>query len=230
MNSKFLLILLNIILVLKIIKSQSLFCNYCSVEISNEDMLSIACVQNQPDKPIENFVCELKNLSLIIKLNGKDNLNYIKNNSLNDLKVEILNLSFNSENFKEYFQQLNTIKSIKSLNLSHNIISIIETNQFSGLHFLEVLDLSFNEIFYFEQNAFYGLKELIYLNLTKNVLTEIEENDFNNMPSLQEIEIDLNKIKRIRNEVFTSLEEILKISIQKEFFSLENKEKLIKKI
>jgi Leucine-rich repeat (LRR) protein len=39
--------------------------------------------------------------------------------------------------------------------LSFNKLSIIKQRQFQKLNNLEVLDLSYNEIFYFEKNAFF---------------------------------------------------------------------------
>ena len=133
----------------------------------------------------------LNQLSIKLKLKGKNSLNLIKNGTLlnNQLNLYLLDLSENEETFEEYLEGINKFESLKVLNLSHNKISILKERQFNGLIALAVLDLSFNEIFYFEVNAFHGssLNNLIELNLARNQLREIEDEDLNNLPNLVNI-------------------------------------------
>ena len=63
------------------------------------------------------------------------------------------------------------------------------TNQFNQLARLQLLDLSFNQIFYFEENSFTGLSSLIYLNLSKNYLNEIEEMEKKSLDEMSKNEI-----------------------------------------
>ena len=57
---------------------------------------------------------------------------------------------------------------------------------------MKILDLSYNEIFYFEENVFKGdgLNNLLELYLNNNQLTELEEGDLDNLPELKIIDFD----------------------------------------
>ena len=181
----------------------------CSCDI--KDHLFICSEKKQ----ISNNVC-LNDLNLKVKLYGKINLNLLTSDLLN--KAISLDLSNNQHSMEEYFPVINTFFKLRDLNLSHNQISIIRSNQFDQLSELTSLDLTFNEIFYFELNSFKELNSLIKLNLTRNKLTEIENEDFDNMRELKSISLDFNKLKRIRNGLFTSLVSIEIISLQESLF------------
>lgn len=106
---------------------------------------------------ISNF--SLQQLTLIdfnLIINGKDYLNIIINDvSLKELTILSLDLSFNNNDFEAYFTQINKLIHLKSLNLSHNNILMIKEKQFDSLFDLNTLDLSSNQLFYFESNAFF---------------------------------------------------------------------------
>ena len=85
-------------------------------------------------------------------------LEYLSNNKY--VEIISLDLSNNLNDFETYLTNINNFGMLKKLNLSFNQLSIIKQRQFQKLNNLEVLDLSYNEIFYFEKNAFLGLKNV----------------------------------------------------------------------
>ena len=124
-----------------------------------------------------NNCCECNELEDELKCtnnNNKESIDLI----LNELSIEIksLDLSFNKlDNIINI-----EIKSIIKLNLSNNRLLILKENQFSKLNKLEILDLSYNELFYIELNAFYGLNNVLQvLYLQNNHLTELYQNHTN---------------------------------------------------
>ena len=100
-----------------------------------------------------------------VKLEG-ESLQLVKIKIFAQIQLESLDLSNNNQDFQEYFAIINDLKNLQLLKLSENKISIIRTMRFEGLINLEILDLSYNLIFYFEECAFrgYGLNKLVELN------------------------------------------------------------------
>jgi Leucine-rich repeat (LRR) protein len=122
-----------------------------------------------------NNHCECNELKDELKCtnnNNKESIDLILN-ELTTIEIKSLDLSFNK------LDNINIeIKSIIKLNLSNNRLLIIKENQFSKLNKLEILDLSYNELFYIELNAFYGSNNVLQvLYLKNNHLTELYQNN-----------------------------------------------------
>ena len=158
-----------------------------------------------------NNYCESNELKHELKCrnNNKELIDLILN-ELITIEIKSLDLSFNK------LDNINIeIKSIIKLNLSNNRLLILKENQFSKLNKLEILDLSYNELFYIELNAFYGLNNVLQvLYLQNNHLTELYQNNLDNLQQLKYINFDSNKINKIRNNVFTSMTNLQNISFQ----------------
>ncbi len=196
-----------------------------------EYLNTINCIQNDKSNLTISGVNDIN-----LRLKGDFYLDLLENGVFENISVFSLDLSSNQiSDFNSIMNQLNNnFQELKALNLSHNLMSIINERQFDGLVGLIVLDLSYNEIFYFNENAFKGLNNLIELNLKKNQIHEIEAHDLDNLPNIKTINLDFNKITRIRYEVFNSLINIENISIQfnliekidddsfKELFNMKN--------
>ena len=168
-----------------------------------EQSVSIRCVNNN---------CECSELKDELKCtnSNKESIDLILN-ELTTIEIKSLDLSFNNLDNNINIE----IKSIIKLNLSNNRLLIIKENQFSKLNKLEILDLSYNELFYIELNAFYGLNNVLQvLYLQNNHLTELYQNNLDNLQQLKYINFDSNKINKIRNNVFTSMTNLQNISFQ----------------
>jgi Leucine-rich repeat (LRR) protein len=203
-------LILTIINMIQLIKTQdcsfsSCFCN--KIFLNN---YKVDCKENELNS-VKN-----SGFNLILKSKGIANLESIKNGSLNNIRLISLDLSDNNNDFDAYMNALNQFRYLSRLDLSHNLISIIREKQFDRLINLEYLDLSYNEIFYLEENAFYGdgLNKLVELNLKKNQLHHLKPNDFDNLPNIQTINFDNNKLKTIKCNIFNSLQKVRNISFQ----------------
>jgi Leucine-rich repeat (LRR) protein len=116
--------------------------------------VSIRCMNN---------CCECNELKDELKCTNNNNKESIDSILNEIIEIKSLDLSFNK------LDNINIeIKSIIKLNLSNNRLLILKENQFSKLNKLEILDLSYNELFYIELNAFYGLNNVLQVLYLKN--------------------------------------------------------------
>jgi Leucine-rich repeat (LRR) protein len=141
-------------------------------------------------------------------------LNQLKNSSID---IKSLDLSFNNLKDNEIQEILSdyNLESIKELNLSNNLLLMLIKDQFQKLNKLEILDLSYNQLFNIELNAFNGLNNALeVLYLQNNHLTELYPNSLNDLQKCKYINFDSNKINKIRNDTLTSLSNLQTLSFQ----------------
>ncbi|XP_063823244.1 insulin-like growth factor-binding protein complex acid labile subunit [Ostrinia nubilalis] len=103
---------------------------------------------------------------------------------------------------------------IEVLNLSYNVIYWIGLHAFSGLDKLAHLDLSNNRLRYIPSDLFWDTPELISLDLSSNIF----ENDLKNEPfimheKLQVLNMNNCRIKSLPDRLFTRLPELRKLDI-----------------
>jgi len=124
----------------------------CDLSTETDGFYFIKCKGNQkitlPNETLNGY-------NIMLKLESISDLDiFIKNSLLDSIKLYSLDISNNQDTFENYFDFINSFVQLKILNLSYNKISMIRTRQFDKLFQLKKLDLSFNEIFYFEENTF----------------------------------------------------------------------------
>ncbi|XP_026738692.1 leucine-rich repeat transmembrane neuronal protein 4 [Trichoplusia ni] len=93
-------------------------------------------------------------------------------------------------------------KAVQVYSLSHNAISELDNFCFkeSGYTSLEVLDLSFNTIFWIGLHAFSDLDKLKHLDLSSNRLRFIPSDLFWDTPQLETLDLSSNVFESIKNE------------------------------
>ena len=158
------------------------------------------------------------------------------------LKLEDLTLRDNIiDELSEEFLMRNKFMSLKTLDLSNNLISTIELNAFKHLAELETLDLSNNKLNYLSSAAFNGLKSLknlilksnqisnlvpnqfaslqtlIFLDLSSNRISNLEATNFNNLTSLNTIQLEFNPFERISSDSFKFISDIKIIDLTSKF-------------
>ncbi|KAL0985253.1 hypothetical protein UPYG_G00154620 [Umbra pygmaea] len=84
--------------------------------------------------------------------------------------------------------------NLKSLNLGDNLLTEIQTEQFSCMPLLERLTMCSNNISFLADQAFQGIPLLRYLDLTINHIPILRKNDFECLPALEVLLLDQNKI------------------------------------
>ncbi len=86
------------------------------------------------------------------------------------------------------------LSNLKELNLSANGIREIEPHSFDGLEKLEELNVSYNCITTMYQNSFKGLSQLKRLDLTYNGISLLPKNSFAGLDTLEELLLAKNPI------------------------------------
>jgi hypothetical protein len=192
--------------------------NYCEY---NNNTYNLECISTNKEeyRLIDQEITKINNLKLkglnsidlLINLFNNSKIESIKSLDLssNEITDDLLsNINLNKEIYSSLFYYL------IELNLSNNKLLILKEKQFYKLEKLQILDLSFNQIFYIEMNTFYGLNNVLYLYLQNNHLTELYEGNLDNLPQCKLINLDLNKINKIKRYLFTKMISIETISFQ----------------
>ncbi|XP_044738944.1 toll-like receptor 6 [Chrysoperla carnea] len=129
-------------------------------------------------------------------------------NGLFELKT--LNLSSNSIIAlpPELFQ-INS-KQLSKIYLRNNSLSVLAPGIFEHLEYLEVLELSHNELTsqWINRDTFSGLIRLIILNLSHNKIQRIDNGVFNDLYSLQILNLEYNQIEVIAENSFSTLKNL----------------------
>ncbi|MCP9754084.1 GTP-binding protein [Lacihabitans sp. CCS-44] len=115
----------------------------------------------------------------------------------NEIFVTDLNLSGNQ--LTKFPNFLSNAKNLKNLNLSNNQISFFDDNAFEGLINLEKLDLSGNKIT-FLPSSINKLKRLKSLNISSNNLSFLPK-ELEELENLEEIQIRSNNLDKVPLEI-----------------------------
>ena len=124
------------------------YCECNSLDNDNNSTYNVECTEttiNHKD-PFQ----QINDIKTINSLRiHKISINLILNSSF---EIHALDLSFNKLEDDD-IQIVNQFESLIELNLSHNDLLKLRQDQFRKLAKLEILDLSFNQIYYIELNA-----------------------------------------------------------------------------
>ena len=181
------------------------------------NIYNIKCLADSSKRLTFNQIPDsIKNYHVSLKLKGRKYMDLLKNSQLSEkIQVNSLDLSFNNENFENYLYDLNRFgANLFQLNISYNKITRLDAEQFNNLSMLISLDLSNNQLFYFEQNAFFGLNCLNYMNLENNRLSELLNHFFENLNQLESLNLNRNSIIKIRNDSLSRLYALKNISLK----------------
>ncbi|RWS26126.1 slit 3 protein-like protein [Leptotrombidium deliense] len=107
---------------------------------------------------------------------------------------------------------INALHSLRSLDLSYNLIANISNASYQGNDQLYGLNLEFNRIGNLSRGVFQDLPSLRILNLAKNKIRAIEQGTFDDVPDLHALRLDSNLIADI-NGLFSNLRDLLMLNI-----------------
>lgn len=85
---------------------------------------------------------------------------------------------------------------------TNNNIALLFFFQENGYKSIEVLDLSYNLIFWVGLHAFSGLEKLVHIDLSSNRLRFIPSDIFFDTPELKTLDISSNIFESLKNEPF----------------------------
>lgn len=97
---------------------------------------------------------------------------------------------------------------LMGINLYRNAITSIETNAFSNLPQLKMLDLGSNLISTLHAGTFQGLLKLEIINLYYNYITILQTGVFQDLPNLMKIDLKGNRIVYIEADPFSNLPQL----------------------
>jgi ABC-type transporter Mla MlaB component len=107
-----------------------------------------------------------------------------------------------------------TLPKLKTLRLSNNRISKIDSGTLDNLANVIEIFMDHNEIKLLDENIFKNLSELKNISLSNNKLETIPAPLFKNNPNLEWIWLQNNKLKQINFETFDSIIKLLYIDLR----------------
>ncbi|PSN55581.1 hypothetical protein C0J52_12114 [Blattella germanica] len=107
------------------------------------------------------------------------------------------------------------LENLLSLNLTNNHVHPFEFPVFSNLKSLKELDLSNNELEFYEGSVplFSKLYDLTTLILKNNEITSLVDNIFSDLKELKFLDLQCNKIRRIPENVFVSQKKLITLHL-----------------
>jgi Leucine-rich repeat (LRR) protein len=179
-------------------------------------------LENNKMKVIElNAFRDLTKLtSIYLSCNSLTNLAYTTFSSQASLNILVLN-----QNGLESIDFLDTLQSLKTLDLSNNLVKKVREKDFQTTSkTLELLDLNMNQISYLESSLFGKLPLLKTLRISRTYLDYINLTEiFIQMPDqLNELDIGHNSVHLDQQICSSSLQKIKKIYLQNVTFFNSN--------
>ncbi|XP_071109070.1 immunoglobulin superfamily containing leucine-rich repeat protein-like [Haliotis cracherodii] len=104
--------------------------------------------------------------------------------------------------------QIPRFDELEKLNLSQNYITELQSDAFTGMIFLQILDLGFNGIQKVDEYAFRGLENLMTLNLVHNKIASLSENTFEDLFDLRTLILKQNRITSLPQGIFRNLQNL----------------------
>lgn len=103
---------------------------------------------------------------------------------------------------RDYFFHGFSSVRLQELDFSKNYISLIDSNAFQALNFLQILNLSGNRIKELTENTFDGLNALRKLYLLNNEISTIAPRTFEELLNLEELDLSGNSLQTFSGMVF----------------------------
>lgn len=129
-------------------------------------------------------------------------------------QLEELDLSENIISMIEV-EAFQGLKNLRILRIKNNRLKIIPVGVFSGLPNLVSLDISKNEILVFLDYTFQEMVNLREMNSGENDLVFISQRAFVGLQSLQELNVDRSNLTSIPTEAFSQLQSLTRLRLRR---------------
>ncbi|XP_050392718.2 leucine-rich repeat neuronal protein 2 [Patella vulgata] len=93
-------------------------------------------------------------------------------------------------------ESLNQLSFLRSMNLSHNSLSSVNSHLFNHLNFLCRLDLSYNKLTDITNQTFYPLLALKHLHLDSNQISKIQDGAFHGLTRMSHLSLRNNTLSK----------------------------------
>lgn len=114
---------------------------------------------------------------------------------------------------KLFFETFSSLRDLKVLNLSDNLIVDFEEFLFEDLASLEELNLAINMMVKVDKVIFRMLRNLIKLDLSLNQIISLDKETFQSLAKIQVINLSFNKLKSLQPETFAMNKRIVEIDL-----------------
>ena len=105
------------------------------------------------------------------------------------------------------------LHNLENLNISHNNITYMSENSFCYLTQLKTLDLTGNYIQIFSHNAFKDLHNMVYLLLRDNSIMTIESSTFRSLYKVKHISLEDNHLTELDPDLFHGISNLVKLQL-----------------
>lgn len=131
---------------------------------------------------------------------------------LSTLKIDVDHNEI--QNLTSNFTSSHSSSNIKSINLSHNNISYLESNYFDPIRLsITLLDLSHNCLSNLTNFAFVDMTHLQTLILSNNLINLIQEEELKGLRNLQILDMSENNLEELPEKVFAEQRELRIFSV-----------------
>ncbi|XP_068216052.1 carboxypeptidase N subunit 2-like [Palaemon carinicauda] len=131
------------------------------------------------------------------------------NASLQDVPIllnpQVQTLLLTHNKIKKFSGSLVFYTELKKLDISHNEIMTLGSNNFAALNKLEEFRLSNNQLSTLESSSLLGLISVKALIFNNNLISSIEDSAFMGLDNLQELDLSKNKLKILNENSFIFL-------------------------
>uniref|UniRef100_A0A8C6U691 TIR domain-containing protein n=1 Tax=Neogobius melanostomus TaxID=47308 RepID=A0A8C6U691_9GOBI len=134
-------------------------------------------------------------------------------------------LNFSINGLTEVPLTIRNMSSLTSLSFKSNSISKLRCLDFSGLHLLKILDLSYNNIRELNSCVFQDLQNLQELNIRKNLILKFDDSFGTTLPNLLFLDAADNNIKKLQKGVFRNMTHLTDLDLVSQFAPLMSMEK-----
>lgn len=138
-------------------------------------------------------------------------IDFIHIDAFNNI-TQLMEVNISQNKLDSVPHAINSLESLRSLDLSYNKISHIDNASYKGVEQLYSLNLESNQIGNLTKSVFQDLPSLRILNLAKNKIQSIEQGTFDAVPDLHALRLDSNHIIDI-NGLFSNLRDLLMLNI-----------------
>lgn len=116
--------------------------------------------------------------------------------------------------------EIPNISSVRSLNLSHNEISLLHPSNFKALNQIKSLDLSFNKLATMKPKIFEPLSNLHELSLKHNHITNFDHDTFFGLTKLKKLDASHNILEWLGIDAFNSLSHLQSLNLSNNHLQL----------
>ena len=182
--------------------------------------LGLSACKDTPQKPsVESPQKEMKaphpikEIPQALKTSVCGRSKYVKEALMKHIVIRQAGITSCADVMASHLKQIETLFVLDLSSLHYGSESNLNSNDFSGLSNLKILNLSNNRIRILPEGVFNTLTALVELDLSDNIISDLSEKIFSELSSLQILKLNNNPIGNLLEEVFNSLTSLIELDL-----------------